>query len=66
MTPGYKTTEFWLTLLANLMSALVLCGVVADGTPWAKVVAVITMMLASLGYTAARATVKKAAESPKS
>lgn len=65
MTPGYKTTEFWLALLANLMSALVITGVVADGTPWAKVVAVVTMMLASLGYTAARATVKKAAEAPK-
>lgn len=64
MTPGYKTTEFWLTLLAHLMSALVLCDVVAPGSPWAKVVAVVTMMLSALGYGVSRAMVKKSAATP--
>jgi hypothetical protein len=60
MSPGYKTTEFWLTLLTTLMSALVATGLIGPDTQAAKVAATVTMVLASIGYTASRATVKKA------
>lgn len=59
MKPGYKTTEFWLTLIATVVSALVATGLIGPDTQAAKIAAVITMVLASLGYTAARASIKR-------
>ena len=56
-TPGYKTTEFWLTLLATV--AVTVQGFLAVDSPEAKIAAVIVAGLAALGYTAAR-TVNKA------
>jgi hypothetical protein len=59
--PGYKTTEFWLSLLATLVGFLMASGLLdsqpADG--WiARVVGGIVAALAALGYSASRAKVK--------
>ena len=59
--PGYKTTEFWLSLLATLLGFLLASGamdqVAADS--WiARIVGGLVAVLASLGYTASRAKVK--------
>lgn len=60
MTPGYKTTEFYLSLLVSLLGAFVGSGLVVEGH-WALQAAGFLMtVLASLGYTATRASVKKA------
>lgn len=58
-TKGYKTTEFWLTLLAVVVSAVVAVGVVPTESPWGKALAVVGAVLASLGYTVARSSLKK-------
>jgi len=59
--PGYKTTEFWLSLLATLLGFLLASGVM-DAVPeesWiAKLVGGLVAVLATLGYSASRAKVK--------
>lgn len=60
--PGYQTTEFWLTLLATLIGALLASGVLNDADPQQhkvlQLVGVIATLLGSMGYTAARAFTK--------
>ncbi len=65
--PGYKTTEFWLSLLATLLGFLLASGVM-DTVPadsWiAKLIGGVVAVLATLGYSASRAKVKSAATGP--
>jgi hypothetical protein len=56
MKPGYKTTEFWLTLLAVVLAAVL--PFVGDYPPVAQVIGVGLSVLAALGYTSARTTTK--------
>jgi hypothetical protein len=58
MKPGYKTTEFWISLLVLILGVLAGSGVVTDGGAVAKVTGFATSTLAALGYTWARATTK--------
>ena len=59
--PGYKTTEFWLSLVAMLLGVLMSSGVM-DSVPetsiWSKIVGGAIAALAALGYTASRAKAK--------
>jgi len=57
--PGYKTTEFWLTLFAAIVGLLVTAGVLPTEGPVAQIVGFVGATLASLGYTWARGFVKK-------
>jgi hypothetical protein len=61
--PGYKTTEFWLSLAATIMGFVMASGIM-DGlgdTHWAvKVSGAVMTILSALGYTASRAAVKQA------
>lgn len=54
MKPGWKTTEFWLSLAALFIGAIVASGIVPATGPWSQVVGIITSVLGALGYTAAR------------
>ncbi len=59
--PGYKTTEFWLSLCATLLGFLLASGVmdsVSEESWIAKVVGGVVAVLATLGYSASRAKVK--------
>ena len=58
--PGYKTSEFWLSTAATLLGALFASGVVSDGGQLAKVLGLVTSLLAALGYTVARTKAKAA------
>lgn len=60
MKPGYKTTEYWLTIAAFLIGALIASGVLADGGQTFKIVSFIGAALSALGYTASRGFVKAA------
>lgn len=54
--PGYKTTEFWLSLLAVVVSAIT---PYLTGMPkTAQIVGIIGAVLTTLGYTTARTSVK--------
>jgi hypothetical protein len=62
--PGYKTTEFWLALVATIVSLLLAAGVLPD-THWAmKVAGIVSAALASMGYSAGRGNTKAAALTP--
>jgi len=56
--PGYKTTEFWLSLLAVLMGAVVASGVIPPQGPWSQVFGLLTSLLTAAGYTASRGFTK--------
>ncbi len=59
--PGYKTTEFWLSLLATLIGFLMASGAldsVSEDSWIAKLIGGAVAVLAALGYNASRAKVK--------
>ena len=58
MSPGYKTSEFWLTLAAQILAAFLAAGVLPEAHLAVKVAAFVAAALAQLGYTAGRAYVK--------
>ena len=59
MKPGYKTTEFWLSLAAAVLGATLASGVLPAGSVWLKICGVGAMALASLGYSLSRGAAKK-------
>jgi len=58
MKPGYKTSEFWLSLAAIVLGLLFASGLVADGSTFAKVLSLGASLLGALGYTVSRSLVK--------
>jgi hypothetical protein len=56
--PGYKTTEFWLTAGAMIMSHLYASGAIGDGGAIAKVAGIVASILAALGYAVVRGKAK--------
>lgn len=58
--PGYKTTEFWLTVAANVAGLAVASGAFPEDSPAFKLCGLGLMLLASMGYQVSRASVKKA------
>lgn len=63
--PGYKTTEFWLTFIAMLMSFLLASGAIEtlpEDSLIVKIVGVVCGVLATLGYAVVRASTKKNGE----
>lgn len=63
MKPGYKTTEFWLSLIATFLGFLMASGVVAEGSEIASYIGGAMAILAQLGYTGSRTIQKKNAGS---
>tara|TARA_R100001443_G_scaffold87312_1_gene93841 strand:+ start:412 stop:609 length:198 start_codon:yes stop_codon:yes gene_type:complete len=59
MKPGYKTTEFWLSIAATALGAVVAADVIPSEGVWAQAVAIAASALVALGYTGARMTLKK-------
>ncbi len=59
MTPGWKTTEFWLSLAAQAAGAVAAAGL-PDDSPAVKVAGIVGMALTSLGYSTGRSAVKRA------
>ena len=61
MKPGWKTTEFWLSLVAVLVGAVVASGVVPETGPWSQVIGIVSTVLGALGYSVTRGFAKTAA-----
>ena len=62
MKPGYKTTEFWLSAVAVVVSLLIASGLLESlaETHWVvKAVSLVAAALAALGYDSSRAKVKE-------
>lgn len=60
MNPGYKTTEFWLTLIAIIVGALAGAGIFPIDSSIGKTIGVVGTVLGALGYTAMRTSAKNA------
>ncbi len=56
--PGYKTTEFWLSLAATLVSTLYASGTIGDGSTWGKALALVATALTAAGYSVSRGKAK--------
>lgn len=56
---GYKTTEFWLSVVAVIVGGITTAGVFSEGTSGEKITALVTSALVALGYTGARLNLKK-------
>lgn len=63
--PGYKSTEFWLSLVAVIAGFLLASGAVVEGSQTATIVGGVLTVLGALGYTKGRTSVKVAAETAK-
>lgn len=57
--PGYKTSEFWLKLVAFALTAFYASGAATNSTALA-IAGMATTILGSLGYTVARTMAKSA------
>ena len=58
--PGYKTTEFWISLAAVIICSVVASGIVPADSVWERIIGLVVSALAALGYTGARLYIKKA------
>lgn len=56
--PGYKTTEFWLTVVAQLVGFAYMSGAIGAGTPIDHLLGLIVSMLLAAGYTVSRGASK--------
>ena len=59
MKAGWKTTEFWLTLVAGTLGTVIASGGIEVGSPLAKGLAVAAGILAVMGYSVSRGIAKK-------
>lgn len=63
--PGYKTTEFWVTIVAKVIALLAALGVFTPEQVSAvtraitQLVGVVGVVVAAFGYSVARGSVKK-------
>jgi hypothetical protein len=62
---GFLSSEFWLTLLAQVLGAFVASGLLGPDHIAMRVAGVAVSILAALGYTASRYGLKKGAEKTK-
>ena len=56
--PGVKTTEFWLTIAAQIVAIVGLIAGAVQNQQWISVAAIAASVLGKLGYDASRAKVK--------
>jgi len=57
--PGYKTTEFWLTVAASAVGLAMASGAFPDAGPIGRMLGVMAAALASFGYSVSRGQAKK-------
>ena len=57
--PGYKSTEFYMSMAAVVIGAIASSGILDGSDGLTKVVGLIMTALVALGYTGSRLTIKK-------
>lgn len=64
MKPGWKTTEFWLSVIAMVVGLLMTSGFFAVDSIWGKILGLAGTVLASLGYSLSRGLAKSSGPNP--
>ena len=59
VTPGYKSSEFWLTVASSAVGLAVASGAFPMESPTGKLMGLLMMILANLGYSVSRGMAKK-------
>jgi hypothetical protein len=59
--PGYKTTEFWMTVLMHAITLLQLSGLFPKDSGWTQAISLIGSMLSQWAYTNSRGLTKSSA-----
>ena len=59
--PGYKTTEFWLSLLGSVLGAIMASDVFDENSKIVQLIGAGLMLLSTMGYTVGRMKVKNVA-----
>tara|TARA_R110000824_G_scaffold276733_1_gene465137 strand:- start:289 stop:477 length:189 start_codon:yes stop_codon:yes gene_type:complete len=59
MKPGFKTTEFWLSVGAAVLGGFMASGYILPDSTTAQIVGLASSALVALGYTGARLSLKK-------
>ena len=59
--PGYKTTEFWLSLLGSVLGAIMASDVFDENSKVVQLIGAGLMLLSTMGYTVGRMKVKNVA-----
>jgi len=62
MKPGYKTTEFWISMLAVLIGGVQASGLIPAESAVNQIIGTAVVALVSLGYTGSRLNLKKSSE----
>ena len=60
MKPGVKTTEFYMTLAAQVFGAVLASGAIPSEGPWLQLAGAVSAGLAAWGYTHSRGLAKSA------
>lgn len=58
-TPGYKTTEFWMTVVASLVGLAMASGAFPEAGPLGRVLGMVAAALSTFGYSVSRGIAKK-------
>lgn len=58
MKAGIKTTEFYLSAFACILSLLLASGIIGDGTSTHTVASLLASSLSAIGYSCSRAYLK--------
>tara|TARA_R100000808_G_scaffold2159_1_gene9051 strand:+ start:96 stop:287 length:192 start_codon:yes stop_codon:yes gene_type:complete len=59
MKPGWKTTEFWVTVISLVLASIASSGLLGSvDDPWPKLLALIAAGLVGGGYTISRGLAK--------
>ena len=56
--PGYKTTEFWMSLAALVVTTLISSGAIPHDGALEKIIGGVSVVLLALGYNVGRTIVK--------
>lgn len=60
ISPGWKSSEHWLSLAAMVIGALLASDLIPSGSVWLRVAGLASTLLAAMGYTWSRTALKVA------
>jgi hypothetical protein len=59
MTPGWRTTEFWLSLAAIVLGGMFSVDLIPQEGPYMKLAGLAVVVLSAFGYSVSRGVAKK-------